>query len=161
MIDVLESIKINIFIFQHKKILVKKNIYLPENRESVRLRYVKINQSSSVLWINVSFIKRFIQFQLETRHGKTQRGLTTPSATMDLTSASPTTGLTTTSPTTALAICLTSGEYAGKENHFKSFVILNMSRKFNGVGSHSQTEVRNIMSICLGSSSRYVPFITY
>ena len=80
---------------------------------------------------------------------------------MDLTSASPTTGSTTTSPTAALAICATSGEYAGKENHFKSFVILNMSREFNGVDSYSQTEVENIMSTFLGSSSRYVPFINY
>ena len=97
---------------------MKKNIYLRENRKSVRLRYIKVTKSSSVLCIKVSFIKRFIQFQLETRHGKTQRGLTTPSATMDLTSASPTTEPTTTSPTAALAICPTSGEYAGKENHF-------------------------------------------
>ena len=35
--DVLKSIKINVFIFQHKSILVKENIYLPDDRESVKL----------------------------------------------------------------------------------------------------------------------------
>ena len=36
--DVLdESIKMNIFIFQHKSILVKENIDLPDDRESVKL----------------------------------------------------------------------------------------------------------------------------
>ena len=37
--DVLESIKINV-IFQHKNILVKENISLPDDRKSVKLEVV-------------------------------------------------------------------------------------------------------------------------
>ena len=36
----LESFKINVFIFQLKNILVKNNIYLPDDSESVKLYVV-------------------------------------------------------------------------------------------------------------------------
>ena len=38
--DVLESIKKKVFIFQHKNILMKENIYLLDDRKSVKLEVV-------------------------------------------------------------------------------------------------------------------------
>ena len=38
--DVLESIKKKVFIFQHENILMKENIYLLDDRKSVKLELV-------------------------------------------------------------------------------------------------------------------------
>ena len=38
--DVLESIKMSVFIFQHKNILIKENIYLADDRERMKLEVV-------------------------------------------------------------------------------------------------------------------------
>ena len=38
--DVLESIKMSVFIFQHKNILVKENIYLADDRKRMKLEVV-------------------------------------------------------------------------------------------------------------------------
>ena len=42
--NVLKSIKINVFILEHKNILVKENIYLPDDRKNVKLEVVNAKE---------------------------------------------------------------------------------------------------------------------
>ena len=62
--DVLKSIKINVLIFQQKHILIKGNIYLPDDRESVKLQcenlitlYHQLLSFSKVLILMMAFEK--------------------------------------------------------------------------------------------------------
>ena len=42
--NVLKSIKINVFILEHKNILLKENIYLPDDRKNVKLEVVNAKE---------------------------------------------------------------------------------------------------------------------
>ena len=60
--DVLESIKINVFIFQHKNILVKKNTDLSQFKSSqdIQHHYLQtlMKQGESCIWDTGDFLKK-------------------------------------------------------------------------------------------------------